>query len=132
MTDILFLVGRLLFGGLFLYNGINHFTNYATLRGYCAYKKVPLPDVATVLSGLWLVISGASVVAGVRPEVGLVMIAVFLLGVTPKMHDFWTAHDPQARMGEFINFTKNFAMLGAALALLMVPRPWPMSLGFGG
>jgi putative oxidoreductase len=129
VPDILFVVGRLLFGGLFLYNGINHFTNFATTKGYTAYKGVPMPEVATVLSGLWLVISGASVVAGFRPEIGLYMIALFLLGVTPKMHDFWNAHDAQARMGEFINFTKNMAMLGAALALLAVPRPWPMSLG---
>jgi uncharacterized membrane protein YphA (DoxX/SURF4 family) len=129
VTDILFLVGRLLFGGLFLYNGINHFTNFATLRGYCAYKGVPMPDVVTVLSGVWLTVSGVSVMAGFRPEVGLVMIALFLLGVTPKMHDFWKATDPQARMGDFVNFQKNFALLGAALALLLVPRPWPMSLG---
>src|SRR5690242_9116361 len=38
VTEILFLVGRLLFGGLFLYNGINHFTNFAATKGYCAYK----------------------------------------------------------------------------------------------
>jgi putative oxidoreductase len=126
---MLFLIGRLLFGGLFLYNGINHFLNYSTLRGYTAYKGVPMPDVSTVLSGAWLVISGASVVAGFRPEIGLAMIAIFLLGVTPVMHNFWTVQEPQARMGEFINFSKNFAMLGAALALLAVPQPWPMSLG---
>lgn len=129
MTDILFLVGRLLFGGLFLYNGINHFLNFSTTRGYTAYKGVPMPDVSTALSGVWLVVSGASVVAGFRPEIGLMMIALFLLVVTPMMHNYWAAHDPTARMGEFISFTKNFAMLGAALALLAVPRPWPMSLG---
>ena len=129
MTDILFLVGRLLFGGLFLYNGINHFLNYSNTRGYCAYKGVPMPDVATVVSGLWLTISGLSVMAGFRPDIGLVMIALFLLFVTPMMHNYWAAHDPTARLGEFINFTKNFAMLGAALALLAVPRPWPFALG---
>ena len=37
MTDILLLVGRLLFGGLFLYNGINHFQNRAAMTGYAAY-----------------------------------------------------------------------------------------------
>jgi uncharacterized membrane protein YphA (DoxX/SURF4 family) len=130
VTDILLLVGRLLFGGLFLYNGINHFTNYATMKGYTAYKGVPMPEVAAAASGLWLLISGASVMAGYRPEIGLAMIAVFLLVVTPKMHDFWKAQDATARMGDFVNFQKNFALLGAALALLAVPRPWPWSLHF--
>jgi putative oxidoreductase len=128
VTDTLFLVGRLLFGGLFAYNGLNHFLNFSSIRGYTAYKGVPLPDVSTAISGVWLLVSGLSVIAGFRPEIGLAMIALFLLGVTPIMHDFWKVQDPQARMGEFINFTKNFALLGAALALLSVPRPWPMSL----
>ncbi len=128
MTDIALLVGRLLFGGLFVYNGINHFQNRAAIAGYCAYKKVPMPAVATVISGLWLLIGGLSVVLGIRPDAGLLLIALFLLLVTPKMHDFWTVTEPNARMGEFINFTKNFAMLGAALMMLALPRPWPYSV----
>ena len=128
MTDVLLLVGRLLFGGLFLYNGINHFRTYKAMCGYCAYKKVPLPNIAVAVSGLWLLLSGASVMLGLRPEIGLVMIALFLLLVTPKMHDFWTVSDPTARMGDFINFTKNYAMMGAALMMLALPRPWPYSI----
>ena len=128
MTDILLLVGRLLFGGLFLYNGINHFLNFASTKGYCAYKGVPMPDVAVTLSGLWLIAGGASVMAGYRPDIGLVLIALFLLLVTPKMHDFWKATDPTHRMGEFINFTKNYALMGAALMMLALPRPWPYSV----
>ena len=128
MTEILFVVGRLLFGGLFLYNGVNHFTNYAAIRGYTAYKKVPMPGASTVASGLWLLAGGLNVVLGFRPEVGLTLIAVFLLGVTPVMHDFWNVADPTQRLGDLINFSKNAALLGAALMLLLVPRPWPYSL----
>jgi putative oxidoreductase len=128
MTDLLFLLGRILFGGLFAYNGLNHFLNYSALRGYCAYKGVPLPDVATIVSGVWLLAGGLSVIAGYRPQIGLALIALFLLVVTPMMHDFWKAADPNQRMGEFVNFTKNFALLGAALAMLLIPQPWPYSL----
>ena len=35
MTDVALLIGRLLFGGLFVYNGINHFTSRAAIVGYC-------------------------------------------------------------------------------------------------
>ena len=129
MTDILVLIGRLLFGGLFLYNGINHFMNRAAMVGYAGYKGVPMPSLAIVGSGLWLVISGLSVVMGFRPEIGLVMIVLFLVGVTPVMHNFWAASDPNARLADSINFQKNMAMAGAALVMLAVPRPWPYSLG---
>jgi putative oxidoreductase len=127
LTAILFLAGRLLFGALFLYNGVNHFRNYAAVRSYCAFKHVPMPGASAIVSGAWLLVSGASVVLGFLPEVGLVLIAVFLVVVTPVMHDFWNVADPTHRLGEMINFHKNAALLGATLMLLSLPRPWPYS-----
>ncbi len=41
-----FLLGRLLFGGYFLYNGINHFRNHESLTQYAAAKDVPNSDAA--------------------------------------------------------------------------------------
>ena len=129
MTDILLLIGRLLFGGLFLYNGVNHFLNRAGMTGYAAYKGVPMAGVSIVASGAWLVIAGLSVMLGFRPEIGLVMTALFLAGVTPVMHNFWVATDPNARLADMINFHKNMALLGAALMMLSLPRPWPFAIG---
>src|SRR5436190_21290494 len=122
MMDLLFLAGRVLFGGLFFYNGLNHFLHYEATRGYTAYKHVPLPAVATILSAVWLLTGGASIVTGFRPEIGLGLIVAFLVVVTPKMHDFWTATDPTLRMGDFINFQKNLALAGAGLMMLAIPR----------
>ena len=126
--DMLFLAGRLLFGGLFVYNGVNHFRNYGAIRGYCAYKRVPVPGASAILSGVWLLMAGSSVVLGFRPEVGLVLIVLFLLVVTPVIHDFWKVADPAQRLGETVNFTKNAALMGAALMMLLLPRPWPYSI----
>jgi uncharacterized membrane protein YphA (DoxX/SURF4 family) len=128
VTEFLFLVGRLLFGGLFVYNGVNHFKNYAAIRGYCAYKRVPMPGASAIISGLWLFVAGSSVIVGFRPEIALVLIILFLLGVTPVMHDFWNVPDAAQRLGEMINFTKNAALMGAAMMMLSLPRPWPYSL----
>jgi len=128
MTDILVLIGRLLFGGLFLFNGINHFQNRAAMTGYAAFKGVPMPSLAIVGSGVWLVVSGLSVILGFRPEVGLLMAAIFLAGVTPVMHNFWAQTDANARLADSINFQKNMALLGAALVMLAVPRPWAYAL----
>ena len=129
MTDILVLIGRLLFGGLFLYNGINHFTSRAALTGYAAFKGVPMPGASIVISGVWLVLAALSVMLGIRPEIGLVMIVLFLAGVTPMMHNYWAVTEPNARMADSINFQKNMALLGAALVMLALPRPWPLSIG---
>jgi len=52
----------------------------------------------------------------------------FLAGVSPIMHDFWRMEDPNQRMNDMINFTKNMAWLGGAAALMGVEEPWPASL----
>lgn len=126
--EVLFLLGRIIFGGYFAYSGVNHFTQRQMMTGYAASKGVPAAAVAVPASGLLILLGGISVALGVWPQVGAWMIAIFLLGVTPKMHDFWAVREPGQRMTEMINFTKNFALLGAALVLASL-REWPLSLG---
>ena len=56
MIAIVFVAGRVLFGALFLYNGVNHFRNYRAVRGYCTFKHVPMPGACTIISGLLLLV----------------------------------------------------------------------------
>ena len=129
MTAI-FLVGRLLLGGYFLYSGINHFLNLSFMAGYAGSKGVPAPEVAVLFSGLLLIVAGACILLGFYPKLGVACAALFFIGVTPMMHNFWAA-PPEAQMSEMINFTKNFALLGATLMFVAIPEPWPASVGSG-
>jgi hypothetical protein len=45
------------------------------------------------------------------------------------MHDFWVEQDPNARVNQLVNFTKNIGLMGSALMFLMIPQPWPLSIG---
>jgi uncharacterized membrane protein YphA (DoxX/SURF4 family) len=56
----LLLIGRILFGGLFLYNGINHFRQRKNLAQYAGSKHVPAPQAGLVIAGLMLVAARAS------------------------------------------------------------------------
>jgi len=47
------------------------------------------------------------------------------------MHSFWKLDDAQMKQIDMINFTKNMALVGALLMFLLLPHPWPMSLGIG-
>jgi len=123
-----FLLGRLIFGGFFLYNGINHFRERKTLAQYAGAKNVPKPDVAVQATGALMALGGASILLGIKPKLGTAAVAGFLVGVTPMMHDFWRQQDPNQRMNEMVNFTKNLALLGGALALMGVEEPWPVSV----
>ena len=113
-----YFLGRAVFGGFFLYSGIHHFMERKAMAQYVDAKGVPMPDVAVTATGIALTLGGASLVLGIEPELGAVAVAGFLAGVSPLMHDFWKAEDPQRRQVEMINFSKNMALLGAALALM--------------
>ncbi|MGH9571668.1 MAG: DoxX family protein [Candidatus Angelobacter sp.] len=123
-----FLLGRLVFGGFFLYNGINHLSQRKHLAQYAEMKKVPKPELAVVGSGVALIVGGASILLGVKPKLGALAIMGFLAGVSPTMHDFWRIEDQGQRMNEMVNFSKNMALLGGALALMSVEEPWPASV----
>lgn len=123
-----FLLGRTIFGGYFAYNGINHFKERQMMSDYAASQRVPRPDIAVSATGAMLLAGGASVLTGVRPRWGLATIIGFLAGVTPAMHRFWDVSDPEQRLGEMINFTKNLALAGACLMMMEIPEPWNQEL----
>jgi uncharacterized membrane protein YphA (DoxX/SURF4 family) len=123
-----FLIGRLIFGGFFIYNGINHFKERKNLAQYAQAKNVPMPDIAVPATGAAMIVGGTSILLGIKPKLGAAAIIGFLAGVSPMMHNFWKAEDPNQRMNDMINFGKNIALLGAALALMSVEEPWPASV----
>ena len=123
-----FLLGRLIFGGYFIFSGINHFKKPREMAQYAAAKKVPHPDLAVKLTGATLIAGGASILLGTKPKLGAAALVGFLAGVSPIMHDFWKQEQPEQRMNDMINFTKNMALLGGAMALMGVEEPWPASL----
>ena len=124
----LFVIGRALFGGFFVYNGINHFRHAQSMQQYAASKGVPAPDRAVPATGALLLAGGWSVITGIKPRQGLVALIAFLLPTTLQMHRFWEIEDPQAQQAELTNFTKNVALIGAALALMQIDEPWPESV----
>lgn len=120
------MIGRVLFGGFFLYHGINHLKHTEALAQYAGAKNVPNPEKAVMASGIAMLAGGASLILGVKPRFGVLPIAGFLAVASPMMHDFWNA-GPEAKQNEMIHFSKNIALLGAALMLSGVEE-WPASL----
>jgi putative oxidoreductase len=126
----LFLIGRVVLGGFFVYNGINHLRNRRGLAQYAGSKQVPMPDTAVTVSGLMLLAGGSSILLGLQPKYGAALIIAFLAGVSPTMHDFWRAEDPNQKMNDMVHLMKNVALAGSALALMGVEEPWPLSLHY--
>lgn len=121
-TIIAFLLGRIIFGGYFLMSGWNHFKHLEGTSQYAAAKGIPMPKLAVIVSGLLLLFGGMGVLLGLYAREALLLLVLFFIPITFKMHDFWTIDDPTQKMIQQINFTKNMALLGAILILYFL---WP-------
>ena len=124
----LHVLGRAIFGGFFVYNGINHLQNSSGMGQYAAAKGVPAAEQAVQASGLMLLVGGLSIMAGLKPKQGLATIIAFLVPVSLQMHRFWEEADAQKRQTEMIQFMKNMALIGAALTLMHSRDPWTASI----
>lgn len=128
LTTLIFIVGRLVVGGFYLYAGIDNLLYLDEKVGYAAYQGVPLPVLSIILASSLLLIGGMSILSGYRPVIGVVTVILFLVPVNLLMHDFWTIADPQMRLIEMHAFQGNVALIGSALLLLGVPQPWLWSV----
>lgn len=111
-------LGRAVLGGFFLYHGINHLTHAEALTGYAAAKQVANPELSVKASGAVLAAAGASLILGIKPKLGALGALGFLAVASAQMHDFWNIEDQQQRQSELIQFSKNVALMGAAVSLI--------------
>lgn len=115
---VLYGLGRAVMGGFFLYNGVNHLQNTDALAGYATAKGISHPHESVKVSGVLLVLSGASMLLGLKPRFGALGTLAFLGAASPMFHDYWNQQDEQTKQAELIQFSKNVALMGAALAVL--------------
>jgi putative oxidoreductase len=115
--DVIVLIGRILFAFLFLTSGYAHFAQRQMMAQYAGSKKVPQPLYAVLAGGVLLVLGGLMVLFGVWADLGALFLVAFLLPTAVLMHGFWKESDPQARLMETVQFSKDTALGGAALML---------------
>ena len=127
--DVVFLIGRILFALMFVSAGFNHLRHSDAMAGYAQFKKVPAAKLSVQLSGLLMLLGGLSVITGIYIDLGALVLAVLLVVMAVKMHDFWTVADPQAKQAELIGFSKNISMAGGALFIFALTATEGSSFG---
>ncbi|ABL81590.1 MULTISPECIES: DoxX family protein [unclassified Nocardioides] len=118
--DVIFLVGRILFGALFLMSAMGHLTQTQAMAQYASSRGLPVAAPATMLSGVLIGVGGLSVVLGVWGDLGAILLALFLVPTAFLMHAFWKETEPTSKQMEMVQFNKDLALAGGALALLWV------------
>jgi len=113
----LYKVGRALFGGYFVYSGINHFVHKQQLAKHAESKHIPKPEAAVIATGIAMIAGGATLALGLKPKYAAMPLMGFLATVSPTVHAFWKDKDHSEKMHDMVDFTKNLALLGGAMAL---------------
>ncbi|MBA3990725.1 MAG: DoxX family protein [Propionibacteriales bacterium] len=116
--DIIFLIGRILFGALFLGSAMGHLTQTAAMAGYAASRGVPMAALATRATGVQIAVGGAMVILGVWGDLGAILLVAFLVATAFLMHPFWKESEAATKQMEMIQFNKDIALAGGALAFL--------------
>lgn len=114
MWNVLYYTGRVILGLYYISSGLQHFINLNMMAQYTASKNVPLPQLAVIVTGILLLVAGATFLTGYYPRVGVIALIIFFVPVTIIMHNFW-AYEGMERFSQQINFMKNFALLASSL-----------------
>ena len=113
-TGVINLIGRVLFAYFFgAVAGVGHIRRSKMMEGYAKSAGFPVPAIAGWPTGLWLVAGAASIALGIWPDLGAVMIAVFLIPAALFFHAFWKLEDPQQKQPQTMYFWRNMIGLGA-------------------
>ena len=118
-------IGRLLFTAIFLMASPRLFSRESI--AYAANAGVPLASLAVPLSGGIALLGSLSILVGYRAKLGAWLIALFLIAITPPMHNFWAVKDPVMAQVQSAMFMKNVSMLGGALLITQFGAgPWTL------
>jgi len=119
-VDVLVLIGRVVFAVLFLGSGYGHLAQRQMMAGYAAGKGVPAANLMVPLTGLQILVGALMVALGIWPDVGALLLVVFLVPTAFIMHGFWAETDPGAKVMEQTQFLKDLSLAGAALVMFAV------------
>jgi uncharacterized membrane protein YphA (DoxX/SURF4 family) len=114
---IIFLVGRVLFGALFASSARGHIMNGDRYTAVARRARLPFPEVAGWPIAVWLVAGDLSIILGIWPDIGALMLAAFLLPTTLLFHAFRTFSDPSERRTQISSFARNVSLLGGCLIM---------------
>lgn len=128
--DVIILIGRILFASIFVGGAIGHFTNTTAMAAYAEANGLRPGRFFVLASGVWMLAGILLIVLGVWPDLGALLLVVFLVPTAVLMHAFWKTADPETKMLEQIQFSKDISLAGASIALFGFFAAHGGTLGF--
>lgn len=117
-AGIVLLIGRILFIALFLVSAFGHLTKSEMMVGYARSKNLPLAPLGGWPAGLYQLAAAVLIAIGIWPDIGAIMLGIYVTIAAFYFHDFWAIEDAMQRQLEQLNFFRNVTLLGTAIILL--------------
>lgn len=114
--DTLWLLGRVLIGGIFIESGIEKFYDLGAFAALLVAAGIP-KAAATLMSPLGAtveVLGGLAIVLGMLTRYAAVLMIAFVIVATLVAHRFWELQG-EDRTAQLINFAKNMGLIGGFL-----------------
>ena len=120
MEDVLLFIARIVFCVIFAMSAVGHLARVDAMTGYAESRGLPAARALVILSGAVMALGVVSLVLGIWADLGALALLCFLVPTAILMHAFWKESDPQAKQTEQIQFLKDLALAGGALAFLVI------------
>lgn len=111
------LAGRVLYSIFFVRSGWGHLTKREVMVTTAEKAGFPFPYLAGWPAGVWLFAGSASIVLGIWPDIGALMLGLFVIPAAIYFHRFWTIDDPAQRRPQALAFYRNVEIMGASLVM---------------
>jgi len=108
-------VGKLGFVAFFVISGVNHLVNHKAMTAYAQSKRIPLPGVAVVVSGLMMLAGAAMILFFWHPIWGAALLVAFLVPAAFLVHNFWVETDAMMKANQMAHFWKNLTIAAGAV-----------------
>jgi putative oxidoreductase len=113
--DVIELIGRVVFALIFLDYGLLHFRQRAGMVEYAKTFDAPVPEVSVPVAGAMMLLGGSSIALGVFPDVGALLIILFVFPAAFVGHRYWKETDYGMRAAQRAQFWKNISIVGGAV-----------------
>ena len=111
---ILWFIGRLLLGGLFVVGGIHHFFMLPGITQALAARGVPAAKLVLLLGSMFQILAGLALIVGFYPMWAALGLVAFTLAASVLLVNFWGMDGP-TRANAITTWQSNLAIIGGLL-----------------
>jgi putative oxidoreductase len=114
LREILWPMGRLLLGGLFVVGNARHFFISSGVAQAIAGRGMPFPRLVLFVGSAFAVVAGAMLIVGYAIAYAALGLALFTLAASILLLNFWSMQGAE-RIAAVMNWQSNIAIIGGLM-----------------